>query len=157
MQEAQQSQECDNTWSSFPDLDMGPCEVIIVSCFTAQKDATVVHRSLLFLVFPVVYRQTLAPPHPTFPFPSLCVIPLLFFCPSLGNSHKLCIFPDGFFANMIPEAHEWTPAKIVLMNIDSRIEQEGYEGNLKISGFPSGPHSSNGRQQMVGFSCSIKS
>lgn len=31
MQEAQQSQECDNIRFSFPDLDMGPCEVIIVS------------------------------------------------------------------------------------------------------------------------------
>lgn len=156
MQEAQQSQECD-IWFSFPDLDMGSCEVTILSCFTAQKDATGVHHSLLFLIFPVMCHQTLAPPHAALPFPSFCVIPLLFFCLSLGNSHELCVFPDGFFANMIPEAHEWTPAKIVLMNIDSRREQEGYEGNLKISVFPSGPHSSNGRQQMVGFSSSIKS
>lgn len=100
--------------------------MIILGYFTAQKDTTVAHLSLLFLVFPVVYCQMLAPPDPPFSFPSFCVIPLLFFCLSLGNSTETLHISRFFFADTTPEAHEWTPAKIVSMNIDSRIEQGGY-------------------------------
>lgn len=52
MQETQQSQERDNTRSSFPGLDVGPCKEITVIYFTAQKDAPVAHLLLAFSGFP---------------------------------------------------------------------------------------------------------
>lgn len=109
VQETQQSQECDNTWSSFPDLHhVGPCKVIIVRYFTAQKDTTVAHLSLLFLVLPVVSCQMLA--LPDLPFSFLCLASFLCFSSAFPNIvlPKLCVFPDVCWVSFFCRRDTWS-------------------------------------------------